>query len=375
MKRALASPAIIAAGVLLLSAGVAPIGTASPPPGPQSPHWLWAWRQPPHVFEGYYVLPLVLMATWGGEHLDQIYVAADALGRDDVPPGGIYRSLDGGAEWEHLGEVSDSPITDLVIHPITSTVLLVGTNNQYPPGGMLRSADGGGTWSSVLPGRIIYDIEVDPDSPHRLYAATCCWGGVYRSDDVGLSWYQISDQALQDIEAQPGSPGGLFGARYFSTNDDEGVYHSNDFGETWVQLAHFHGTSRVMVDERHPQRVFAFGDGLIYRSFDGGDSWTDISSGLPFALGAYKIVKEAMMDPGAEDTLWVGMRYTGVYVSHDAGDSWQPFNDGIWFHPAFGTDCVSLSFSGEGTPVVVCDGLFYAGAKLDHQRFLPIITR
>lgn len=355
-----------------------------------APQWYWVWRQPPYKSissGGYpYILPEVNVVTGSEANPDHIYVGSIHYWFDPpelYPPGGIYRSTDRGRTWEHLGEIDpDEDIRVLAVHPVTPTILLAGFNRTYYQAGIYRSDDEGKNWTSVLPYLSINDIEIDPSNPHRIYASTLNSvappsgvAGVYRSDDIGQTWERVSDIWLQDIEVHPITPTTLFATQYFET----GIYRSDDSGETWSQIASIGAISHITIDERYPDRMFAFGGAGIFRTEDGGESWADISAGLPSPLG-YKIVASAAMTPLSEgtllkDTLWIGMRYAGMFVSHDAGETWNEENDGIYFLPTFGTDCTSISFLSDGTPVIVCPGRVYVRVQLDQFVFLPIIAK
>lgn len=381
MKRVRALPTKPAAGILVFSFLVVSIALADAALLSQEPaNWSWIWRQPPYVFDeglyGYvYIWPAAGLTTWGGEHGDKLYVVTNDHEFENVPPGGIYTSQDLGRTWAHIPDTDDTEFTHLVIHPITPTVVLAGIDNAYPPGGIQRSVDGGENWSSVLPGKAIDDIEIDPNDPRRMYAATCCTEIIHRSDDTGVTWYPIANQGLDDIEVHPTSANTLFGARSRSTRPDEGIYRSDDFGETWRQIASIVGTPRVIIDDRQPDRMFAFGSERIYRSEDGGASWQDISDGLPGGIAGRPLVKAAALDPFALDTLWVGLQYTGMFVSYNAGDTWHAVNRGLYVASAFGVECTSISFSALGDLVVTCNCRVYLGAEWDHRAFLPLVEK
>ena len=340
----------------------------------------WYWRQPPYIispgYQGYpYVLPSSEIVLWGGKTNNILFSYTRDDQRDSPYPEGLYRSYDSGQNWDHLPfNFYDNDFLSLIVHPISPTIMLVGTANSNLPGGMYRSSDGGDTWENVLANRIIYDIEVDPSNSNRIYASTCCWGGVFRSEDYGQTWNKISDQAIGDIEVHPITPDILFGARYFSTNRDEGIYRSDNAGETWIQIANIGGQSNIIIDSNQPNRMFAFGRsyGGIWRTEDGGVNWVDLSSGLPYIVSSPTVLSAAL--DSNHGALWIGLKYDGILVSHDYGVTWSESNNGIPFFigSIFGPQCTSITIALNGAIATNCSGRVYVKNRLE-TIYLPLI--
>jgi photosystem II stability/assembly factor-like uncharacterized protein len=347
----------------------------------QRASWYWAWRQPPYIIVydwlGYpWVFPHSEIVTQGGENNDILY--SETMDDENLSPypKGLYRSNDKGVNWEHLAfSFDNNDIQTLKFHPTNPNIILAGTYNSSAPGGMYRSSDSGDTWENVLAGRIIYDIEVDPLNPNIIYTSTCCWGGIYKSEDYGLTWNQISDQFIQDLQSHPVSPNVLFGARYISTNPEEGIYRSDDGGETWTQIANLGGQPKIIIDTDSPSQMFAFGRdyGGVWRTDDNGETWTDLSSRLPHII-ADPTVYSAAIDPN-DDSIWIGLKYDGMLVSYDHGDTWTETNNGIPFYGGgiFGPQCTSITVLSDDTIAINCEGRIYVRISAKTS-FLPLIT-
>ena len=181
--------------------------------------------------------------------------------------GGIFRSVDGGETWQRVGLTNSGAIGRLVIDPTNpQRIFAAATGGLYNPGGqrgVYESTDGGSTWRQVLAGDNsttgAVDLAIDPTNPNRVFAAM---------------WDHLREPDLRTY-------GGV----------GSGVYRSVDGGRTWQRLTNglpasspTIGRIGVAVAASNPQRVFAIviqTNGLfqgLYRSDNGGDSWTQLPS-------------------------------------------------------------------------------------------------
>jgi photosystem II stability/assembly factor-like uncharacterized protein len=232
-----------------------------------------------------------------------IYVGTgEGLHRPDLGVGdGIFKSIDGGRRWEHIGLRDVQQVGRIVVHPVNPDVVFVaGMGHPYGPNeerGVFRTRDGGRTWEKVLyvdHNTGANQVEFDFSNPDTLYAAL--WehregpwenssfsgshGGLFKSSDGGSTWTRSSvglpgaEQGLGRIDfgLAPDDPDRLYAL--VSARRGRGVYRSDDAGASW----HLVSTDpRVGVDIRvHPKNhdvVFAAGT-ASYRSEDGGRTWT-----------------------------------------------------------------------------------------------------
>jgi photosystem II stability/assembly factor-like uncharacterized protein len=118
-------------------------------------------------------------------------VCCDESSGDVLAPGGVFKSIDGGATWQALG-LSDQTFFALAIDPVTTTTIYAGTSS-----GVSKSIDGGASWQAASPTRV-RALAIDPLTPTTLYAATGT--GVFKSIDGGTNW---SDTGLILIEQPP----------------------------------------------------------------------------------------------------------------------------------------------------------------------------
>ena len=236
-----------------------------------------------------------------------------------VEPAGLFRSRDRGSTWAH---VEVSPITDtadlaggagglilhtIVPHPTDPNHLWVGISAV----GVFESTDGGATWeprnrgvrADFMPdphpitGQCVHKFAPAAGQPDTLYQQNHC--GVYRSDDGGSSWQEIT----------PGLPS-EFGFPM--------VTHPRDPDTAWVIPLNGADQGRYMPD----------GQAAVWRTRDRGATWTRLDDGLPRSDAFLSVLREAM----ARDTLDpVGITFgtsTGqLWHSSDEGDSWRMITD------------------------------------------------
>ena len=234
---------------------------------------------------------------------DVAYVAAMGNLFANSAERGIYKTTNGGENWENTLFISDSTgAIDVVIHPQNPDTLYAAmwerirrpNRRSYggPTCGIYRSYDGGESWEELtngLPtaasqkGRIGIDISVsDPDIVYAIYAdRTGYFNGVYKSTDNGETWVQTNDGSLSDAYA---SYGWWFGRlKVDPVNPDNvfvigfDIYRTQNGGNSWTNQSGWD----VHVDQHavyiHPldnSFVLLGNDGGLYRSTNGGTSWT-----------------------------------------------------------------------------------------------------
>jgi photosystem II stability/assembly factor-like uncharacterized protein len=260
----------------------------------------------------------------------------------------------------------------IAVAPSDANVVYVGTGSACPRGnvspgdGVYKSTDAGETWRHVgLPeagqiGRIV----VHPKESEIVYAAVLgnIFGanperGVYRSTNGGLTWSKVlfvSDEAgAVDLAMDPANPRILYAAMWqaqrtpwnmISGGPGSGLYKSNDGGNTWVELTEglpegVKGRIAVAVSPAAPDRVWALVeavDGGLFRSDDGGEKFRLVSADRELRQRAwYYTHLEA--DPQDADTVYV--LNVMFWKSIDGGQNFKPIrtphgdNHGLWINP------------------------------------------
>jgi photosystem II stability/assembly factor-like uncharacterized protein len=281
--------------------------------------------------------------------------------------GALHVSTDGGDTWTPgglaLGGAEDHL---LAFSPTFSSDRIILAASSAGPG-LYRSADGGGTWSPVgrfdpaaaylggLAGGSIFDLAVAPAAAYDAAAFVGTSTGVYRSNDRGVHWYPanrgLARLTVRALAAAPGNPqvlpqrGALLlaGASFFehmradsaaAVEFDGSLHLSADAGRTWQAV--LGGLERVQEvafspDFARDRTAFAatgalgqhgYGDGGVYRSADGGLSWSEVFGD--------RICEALALSPDFlnDRTLWISaFTYSsalGIHVSRNGGDTWSP---------------------------------------------------
>jgi photosystem II stability/assembly factor-like uncharacterized protein len=275
---------------------------------------------------------------------------------------GVYRSLDAGRTWRHMGLDDTHHIARIQIHPLDPNVVYVaavghlwGPNEER---GVFKTTDGGQTWDKVLyvdvhTGAI--DLVMDYQDPNTLFAAMyqrqrTGWGfngggpgsGIYRTNDGGASWEKLAGglpegdkgriglsvyrqdgnlvYAIVEADARAPRGRGGVGQQAGASQRQNGVYRSWDRGETWEQMSETNNRpmyySHIWVDPNDPNRIY-LGGANMYRSLDGGRTFTSDA-----ASDVHSDHHALWIDPANSDHLILGGD-GGVSISWDRTEHWR----------------------------------------------------
>ena len=269
--------------------------------------------------------------------------------RIDVTHGdGVYKSTDAGVTWRHMGLPESRHIGEIRVHPDDPDLVYVAAlghaSKDNPERGLYRSKDGGENWELVLhvsEGAGAVDVSLDPNNPRIVFATIwqarrTFWSidsggpdsGLWRSRDGGDSWENISHN--------PGMPEGILGkigvsvsparsGRVFAIVEAEfrkrGLYRSDDIGETWEKVSSNPDLGwrpwyyeHVIAHPTDADEVFVM-NMKAWRSIDGGKTFEEFHTphGDNHAL---------WIDPANPDRM-IGCDDGGAWVSFNAGESWS----------------------------------------------------
>ncbi len=281
---------------------------------------------------------------------------------------GVYLSTDGGETFANVGLKTSSAIGRIAVHPKDSkTIWVAALGNLWAPGGergLYTTSDGGKTWRALLQApapdaaRVgCGDVAVDPSDPNTIYAALYArqrkpWtfvsgpaategrdaGGIFKSSDGGATWRKLgnglpSRTARIGLAVFPKNPKILYAVvqsdESGTNNIDEvrsrsgGVFRSDDGGESWTRTSRLNPRpfyfSQIRVDPENADRIYVLGYAL-HVSEDGGKSFREDRF--------EKIHPDnhaLAIDPRQPKRLLLGTD-GGPYQSFDGGKSWEHLN-------------------------------------------------
>ena len=230
---------------------------------------------------------------------------------------GMYKTVNEGKSWRNI-RVGPGPaptVISMAIDPKDERIIYAGTSK-----GLFKSDDGGWSWVKIWPYRTPpITIAVDPKDSRVIYA------DVFKTTDGGRSWKQIFPVgwAFCDLAVNPRNTEILYATGSIVNRKVTGLYKSEDGGLTWRKIFDYPAIP-IVIDSRRPMRVYVGGDGKVYRSMDGGDSWTDLREGLPQGL-----IYSMLIDPLNPNIIYAGVDMAGVYRSEDGGETWSPLGKGF----------------------------------------------
>ncbi|MDZ7637131.1 MAG: hypothetical protein U5J83_02570 [Bryobacterales bacterium] len=261
---------------------------------------------------------------------------------------GVYKSLDGGKTWQHMGLKKTEHISRVMVNPLDPNIVFVAAvGHAAAPNeerGVFRTVDGGKSWEKVLyidDKHGASDLDIDPVNPNIVYAAMWrferrAWthtsgserGGVYRSTDGGNTWKKLEKGLPRllgriGVKLAPSNPNIV----YVAAESKEGVFfRSTDRGDEFkeiskdrkiVQRGFYYADIRV--DPLNENRVYTLTTPLQV-SIDGGKSWTDIS---PKTHVDYHAI---WIDPTNPKRIWQAQD-GGFAVSYDQGAHFEYRNN------------------------------------------------
>ncbi|MCM8749561.1 glycosyl hydrolase, partial [Thermomicrobiaceae bacterium CFH 74404] len=308
--------------------------------------------------------------------------------------GGVWKTTDGGVTWENIsdGYFRTAAVGAIAVSDADPNVIYVGTGEACIRGnvshgdGVYKSTDGGRTWKNVglRDTRHIARIRVHPKNPDIVYVAALghAFGpneerGVFCSKDGGSTWekvlYRDEHTGAIDLIMDPSNPRILYAALWqavrrpwelVSGGPGSGLFRSFDGGDTWEEISRrpelpqgILGRIGLATTAAKPGRVWAIveaEDGALFRSDDYGDTWKRVSDKGDLRWRAWYF-HHLCADPQDADTLWVldlklwksidgGVTFTEVPTPHgDHHDHWiDPRNPQRMINGNDGGACVSF---------------------------------
>ena len=301
--------------------------------------------------------------------LGAVLVCVPAFAQDEDSKPGFNEATFKGLEMRGIGPAFMSGrISDIVLHPENHSVWYVGVGS----GGVWKTENSGTTWEPIFEDEESYSIgaiTLDPNNPNIVWVGTgenvsgrhVGYGdGIYRSRDGGQNWENMGledSEHIGMIRIDPRDSNTMFVAAQgplWSGGGDRGLFKSTDGGETWRKVLgdglgntelddRYTGVSEVHMDPRNPDVMYAVswqrlrnvavlldgGPGTgIHKSVDGGETWRQLTEGLPEGMWGKTGVAVSPQNPDViYATIELDNRTGGFWRSEDGGETWEKRND------------------------------------------------
>jgi len=292
--------------------------------------------------------------------------------------GGVWKTSDAGQHWANIsdGFFTTGSVGAIAVSESHPRIVFVGMGEHAPRGvmtsygdGVYKSTDGGSTWKKMGLEKTqhISRIIIHPENPDIVYVAA--QGalhaanderGVYKSIDGGENWERVlfvnSLTGAAELSMDMNFPDVLYAAMWehqrlpwkvISGGDGSGLYKSTDGGKTWSILQNGlpkeMGKMAIAVSRANSQKVYALiesdsdkGLGGLFVSEDGGENWTKVSGDNRLVQRAWYYI-EVFADPQIENTVYV--LSAPALRSIDGGKTWEvlpsahgDYHD-LWINP------------------------------------------
>jgi photosystem II stability/assembly factor-like uncharacterized protein len=266
-----------------------------------------------------------------------------------------------GLEWRNIGPNRGGRSLGCAGSPSRPDEYYFGATG----GGLWKTSDGGNEWKPVTDGQVtsssvgaVAVAETQPDVVYigmgevQLRGSITQGDGVYKSSDAGETWKHMGledTQAIARIRIHPTNPDVVYVAALghpYGENEQRGVFRSTDGGTTWEKVLYVSpkaGAVDLIIDRNNPEVLYATtwevyrkawkmwgggGDSKLWKSADGGTTWTDLTAneGMPEGpIGKIGVT----VSPVDSNRVWaiVEANEGGVFRSDDAGKTWERTND------------------------------------------------
>ena len=291
--------------------------------------------------------------------------------------GGVWKTQDSGTTWQPVTDtfLKTGSVGALAVADSDPNIVYVGMGEQAIRGnashgdGVYKSVDAGKTWKHIglADTRQIGRVRVHPKDPDTVYV--CALGhmsganaerGVFKTTDGGKNWKQVFTRGEKagcvDMVLDPGNANVIYAGFWEvvrtpysleSGGPGSGLFKSTDGGETWKEIGRnpggpnkgVQGKIGVAVSPVNPERVWAIieaEDGGVFRSDNGGSTWTRVNEQRMLRQRAW-YYSRIYADPTRPNTMYV--LNTGFYRSDDGGRTYTPIptghgdNHDLWIAP------------------------------------------
>lgn len=303
-----------------------------------------------NVSDGFFSTPSIgaIRVALNDPNIVYVGTGSDGLRSNVIPGKGMYKSIDGGKTWLHIGLLESGHIGAVEIDPTNHNIVWVAAiGNAFKPNaerGIFKTTDGGKNWQKVLfiSDKVGFaDLELLPGNPNVAYAAA--WkaerkpwtiisggnndeGGIYKTEDGGQTWNKLNKGLPKgligkiDLAVSPANSSILY-AVVEAPGKEGGLYKSEDQGNSFTQVSSEEGLVNrpfyylnVEADPKNPNIVYSMANPML-KSIDGGKTWTRINP-------PHGDNHDIWINPNNTD-LFIQSNDGGANVTHNGGKTWS----------------------------------------------------
>jgi photosystem II stability/assembly factor-like uncharacterized protein len=276
------------------------------------------WSRLAHLGDDDNVLDHIAIDPQNPKH---IFVSAWSV--ENQQAGDVYRSHDGGNNWEALPGVHGKSVRAMAIASYDSKVVVIGALD-----GVFRTKNGGNSWERISPVggtdelKNVESLALDPKNPDVVYAGT--WHLAWKTDDGGANWHRVNKGMIDDSD--------VFSVIVDSTNASvvyasacSGIYRSDSAGDLFRKLPGIPFTARrtrvLKQDPKDPATVYAGTTEGLWKTTDGGKTWKHETN-------SEVVVNDVLIDPRNSNRVLLATDRSGVLASEDGAQTFAASNHG-----------------------------------------------
>ena len=262
---------------------------------------------------------------------------------------GVYRTLDGGKNWDYMGLKDTRLIHRIIIDKYDPKVVYIGAMGSAwgnsPERGVFKTTDGGLTWSKILyvnDHTGVADMVVDPSNSNKIIAAMWEFGrtpwifnsggkgsGMYITHDGGKNWKKLDEESglpkgdlgRIGVAFAPSKPNIVYA---LVESEKNGLYKSTDGGEKWTFQTNKNSGNRpfyyseLYVDPSNENRIFSLWS-YVSKSEDGGKTFKTI---MDYGNNIHPDHHAFWISP-EDPSYMINGNDGGMNISRDGGDTWR----------------------------------------------------